>query len=131
MLHNTEGVRLWEALIVPPGSAVEHIDRRVSAQLDELQGQLDELQGQVNNHETRILDLEALLDGKINAKIDAITKSRDRKAERSNREATQLALDSIELEKGKLGKLGKGAHGVVRRGTYRPDDDHKPVNIIL
>ena len=122
MLHNTEGVRLWEALIVPPGSAVEHIDRRVSAQLDELQGQLDELQGQVINHETRILDLErleALLDGKINAKIDAITKSRDRKAERSNREATQLALDSIELEKGKLGKLGKGAHGVVRARVPR------------
>ena len=104
------------------------IEGAVEDGVAELADGQDALGRKVDARASRIEEKQAEMMDMISAVYGSLERSRQKRG-RKGTVVTELGMDSVTVLKGKEAKLGKGSHGVVKRGEMKTDTGPVPVAV--
>ena len=78
-----------------------------------------------------LAERDAQRDARLMEQINAMYKDVKRKTNKSANTGASIDLDSLEVVKGKKGKLGRGSQGVVRLAHYQSAGGGKPQKVAI
>ena len=127
-----EGVAELAEQIGAQGRKVDARASRIEGAFEEGVAELVEGQGalgrKVDARASRIEEKQAEMMTMISAVYDSLERGRQKRG-RKGTVVTELGMDSVKVLKGKEAKLGKGSHGIVKRGEMKTDTGTVPVAV--